>query len=72
MKGGKVQPIGNLMATYEADALAEGKKAAAAKVRAEHDEILKQYGFDRTTPMLTNFDLEADLEKIPSGGGATP
>jgi hypothetical protein len=69
LTGGKVQPIGKLMATYESEAAAEGGQAFADKMRADNDAVLKQYGFDRDTPMLTNFDIELDLEPLKPTSG---
>jgi hypothetical protein len=73
LTGGRTQPIGKLMEKYEAEA-AQGSKEAAQRVSAEHDAILKQYGLDRQTPMLTNFDIELNLEPIPpkAPGGSSP
>jgi hypothetical protein len=69
LTGGRVQPIGNLMGRYLHEA-AEGGAETVQRVRAEQDAILQRYGFDRQTPMLTNFDIELSLEPIPPQGPA--
>jgi hypothetical protein len=63
VEGGQVQPIGKLMAKYEAEAAIQGEEARAKKVQ-DHDKLLNKYGFDRDTPMQVGFTIELELESL--------
>jgi hypothetical protein len=59
VEGGRRTPIGDLLDHYETHGRPGGPKDPA--VVAEHDALLKKYGFQRTDEMLWDYDIELKL-----------
>lgn len=59
-------PVDQLLAHYETDDMADVLFGQTGAARATvHDAIFARYGFDRTTPMRTNFDIYLTVGPIP-------